>query len=158
MNVPESSVRVSDTLSALSEQETAALWNLFQAIDRFWGGPEVQVENMAGQWREFIYVKCEREPSYTETYRQACKTLDDLRTQHGESRFEYLFLDPSVQTEVTTNPTSELSQLKVRVVDEFLRVYVSAGGFRAYGGTNYGGFVSGSRYRARAPYRIAEGV
>lgn len=144
--------------SALSGAEVAELWRLFSAIHDTWGDEQIRVEDMASGWRELISVKSTGVPSYHDEYLSACSVLEDLRRSKGDQMYEYLFFDPAVQAAPQSNPNSPLARLKTLVIDEFIRVYVSSGGFRVYGGANYGGFVSGSRYRTAPPYRIAEGV
>lgn len=134
------------------------LWNLFVAIHEVWGTDACRVEDMASQWREFIRVKTDESPSYGDEYRNARELISEIRQSQGNQVFKYLFFDPEVQAEPNTAPESRLAKLKTKVIDEFIRVYVTAGGFRSYGGINYGGFVSGSRYRHRPPYRIAEDI
>lgn len=141
----------------LGDAAIAELWLLFSAIHDTWGDEQIRVEDMASGWKELISVKSSGVPSYRDEYQSACSVLKELRKSKGEQLYGYLFFDPAVRTESQSNPTSPLARLKNLVIDEFIRVYVSSGGFRAYGGTNYGGFVSGSRYRTTPPYRIAEG-
>lgn len=102
---------------------------------------------MASRWREYISVKVAGVPSYLEPYQEAARYLREIREG-----------DPDKYEQLLTGPFGgNLQSLKELVVDEFIRVYVSSGGFRTFGAVNYGGFVSGSRYRSLAPYRIYEG-
>jgi len=142
----------------LQPQEIAELWILFTAIHKLWGESETRVEDMASRWREFIGVKCQGGQSYLDTYRSGCLVLQQLSERYGASCHEYVLLDPDVIAEAKSNPALPISQLRRMIIEEFIRVYVASGGFRSYGGENYGGFVSGSRYRQNPPYRVAEGA
>ncbi len=130
------------------------LWNLFNGIRGAWGSDACRTEDMASQWREFIQLKVVGSPSYFEHYRSACELLSELRQTHGDRLYQYLFFDG----ELHRHPDARLVEFKRYVVDEFIRVYVSLGGFRSFGGKNYTGFVSGSRYRSQRPYRSYEGT
>lgn len=135
----------------LTDREIEELWKLFVAIHDCWGSEACRPEDMASQWRELIHEKSTSEPSYLPHYRSAASILEVLRRERQQQAYEYLFFDP----EVTSDPLSPLAHLKNFVVDEFIRVYVASGGFRTYGGANYGGFVSGSRFRSIPPYRTS---
>ena len=137
----------------LSDNEFATLWNLFDQIHKMWGGDECRVEDMASRWREFIEVKVDGSPSYLDYYQDACILLSELENEHGDDLYQFILIDAELHRE----PEPRLTELKRYVIDEFIRVYVSSGGFRSYGSRNYGGFVSGSRYRAQRPYRTHEG-
>jgi len=139
---------------SLAEHEMEELWNLFVAIHSFWGSEACRPEDMASQWREFIQLKVGGLPSYLDHYRLGCELLSELRQIHGDNLYKYLFFDG----ELHRHPDSRLASLKRYIVDEFIRVYISLGGFSSFGGKNYTGFVSGSRYRSQRPYRSYEGT
>ena len=136
----------------LSETEVDELWKLFSAIHTAWGGDECRVEDMASRWREFVDVKVDQSPSYLPYYQQAVKTLKELRRAHGDDLYQYIFFGAQQHRETDKH----FVELKRHIVDEFIRVYVSSGGFRSYGSRNYGGFVFGSRFRSQRPYRTYE--
>ncbi|MCD0460684.1 hypothetical protein [Roseiconus lacunae] len=137
----------------LSSNELDELWKLFNAIHVTWGSDTAcRVEDMASRWREFIELKVSESPSYLMRYAAACDLLTDLRASHGDGLYQYLLVDGELHRE--SNP--ELVDLKRYVIDEFIRVYISSGGFRSFGGKNYSGFVSGSRFRSQRPYRTYE--
>jgi hypothetical protein len=143
-----------DESQALSAQEMGELWTLFGEIHEAWGSVASRPDDMASNWREFIQLKVSGLPSYLHHYRLACELLSELRQTHGDRLYQYLFFDG----ELHRHPDTRLASLKRYVIDEFIRVYVSSGGFRSFGGKNYTGFVSGSRYRAQRPYRSYEGT
>ena len=137
----------------LSPEETDELWKLFNAIHAIWGGStDCRVEDMASRWREFIELKVSESPSYLKRYMAACVLLANLRASHGDGLYQYLLVDGKLHRESNRG----LIELKRYVIDEFIRVYISSGGFRSFGGKNYGGFVSGSRFRSQRPYRTYE--
>lgn len=146
--------RLSDGPHSLTGNEMESLWELFSAIHRSWGSEACRPEDMASQWREFVQLKVSNSPSYLEHYRQACKHLDELRQKHGDRLYQYLLLEGELHRLMN----SRFAALKRYVVDEFIRVYVSLGGFRSFGGKNYSGYVAGSRYRSQRPYRTYEDV
>ncbi len=150
------SVQLIDCQLYLAEYDE--LWKLFVAIHQIWGESQARVEDMASGFREFVSVKCENPHSYLDKYRSACVTLKQLREIHRDNLHTYLLLDPDVIADVHANSESPVSRMRKFVVEEFIRVYVASGGFRSYGGKNYGGFVSGSRYRQIPPYRVSEGT
>ena len=113
-----------------------------------------RVEDMASRWREFIQVKVCQNPSYIDQYHNACEVLDELEDIHGDEMYEFLFIKGQFHR-LTEKPTADFKRF---AVDEFIRVYVNSGGFRSFGGRNYTGFVSGSRFRSQRPYRNYEDV
>ena len=143
-------VRKPEATGALTEKEILILWNLFVAIHDEWGSDECRVQDMASRWREFVSVKTEEVPSYLTEYRFACSLIKDLLNALGDQAYRHIFF------EIKSSEDSPAARLKHFVVDEFIRVYISSGGFKCFGGANYGGFVSGSRYRTIPPYRTYE--
>ncbi|WP_417849436.1 hypothetical protein [Thalassoglobus sp.] len=136
----------------LTPQSIAELWRLFEAIHSTWGSEACRTEDMTSRWREFIELKVAESPSYLERYVAACELLAELRASHGDGLYQYLLVDGELHRQ--SDPG--LVDLKRSVIDEFIRVYVSSGGFRSFGGKNYTGFVSGSRFRSQRPYRTYE--
>ena len=135
----------------LSEGEKAILWDLFLGIHSTWGNEACKPEDMASRWREFIAVKTNSTPSYLFEYQETCKLLKELENVHKEKVFDHIFF------ELKPSGNTPISCFKEFVADEFIRVYISSGGFKCFGGANFGGFVSGSRYRTIPPYRISKG-
>jgi hypothetical protein len=142
-----------DDSQSLSAHEMGGLWTLFLAIHDSWGSEACRPDDMASQWREFVQLKVNGSPTYLEHYRSASALLDELRQTHGDRLYRFIFFDG----ELHRHADARLAVLKRYVIDEFIRVYVSLGGFRSFGGKNYTGFVSGSRYRSQRPYRSFEG-
>lgn len=136
----------------LARHEIDELWNLFIGIHKTWGNDASRPEDIASRWREFIEVKTSAEPTYLAEYQNACEVLNELRDVHRDDLYEWLLLGGHLHR----SSDDRLVRLKRFVIDEFIRVYVSSGGFRSFGARNYGGFVSGSRYRSQRPYRTYE--
>ena len=147
-----------DACYRLHPDDILELRDLFAAIHSQWGDSTNSLEDMASRWREFIDVKCEGRPSYQHRYEESASLLRQMRHDLGEKCYELVLLDPDVIAEAKSNPETPIAQLRRFVVEEFIRVYAASGGFRTYGGKNYGGFVSGSRYRQSPPYRVSEGT
>ena len=137
----------------LSSTNIDELWKLFIAIHVNWGSDTAcRVEDMSSRWREFIELKVTATPSYLRRYTEACDLIADLRAVHNDRLYQFLLIDGELHRE--SDP--RLVDLKRYVIDEFIRVYVSSGGFRSFGGKNYAGFISGSRFRSQRPYRAYE--
>lgn len=142
----------------LTEHQRAVLWTLFRQIGRCWGNVVSDSANLKSTWTEFIEVRTTTEPSYTGEYANAVSVLEDLIEMYGEQNaFTLLFLRSGVPE---GPPMTRLAHAKRYVVDEFIRVQVTAGGFKSFGARNYKGYLGGSRYnrtpRVRA-YRPAGG-
>ncbi|TWU09734.1 hypothetical protein [Allorhodopirellula heiligendammensis] len=139
--------------AGLTDDQVEVLWRLFVAIHTCWGDEQAcRVEDMASRWREFIQVKIAGTPSYWKHYVDACDILAELEEEHGSDLYAFLFMEGQVHR----STEKQIVAFKRYVVDEFIRVYVNSGGFRSFGGRNYAGFVSGSRFRTQRPYRTFE--
>lgn len=135
----------------LRAEEADGLWALFVAIAAAWGDPDADPILQKSQWLEFIRVRTLEPPSYLEEYRNALRVLKSLRDRDGDRAMTRLLFDSGLSpAEAASTP---LAHLKRYVVDEFIRVWLATGGFRAYGSVNYNGYVSGSRFSVRLPYR-----
>lgn len=154
----QTSESIDDSGHGLPPDDMSELWGLFAAIHEHWSESSAKVEDMASRWREFISVKCEGTVSYLQHYQESASLLRQIRRDLGKRCYEHVLFDADVIAETKSNPDLPISRLRRFVVEEFVRVYVASGGFRTYGGKNYGGFVSGSRYRQSPPYRVAEGT
>ena len=135
----------------LSAAELAPLWELFAAIGQAWGDGSLDPRRQHSHWREFIAVRTLSEPSYLAEYRSAVLVLDELRQQHGPQLWHELFFG-SVRAEA---PTTARGHLRRYVVEEFIKLWLTSGGFKAFGAGNYNSYVSGSRFAVKPPYRLA---
>jgi hypothetical protein len=131
----------------LTEEAKRALWDIFVEIGRCWGNLPDDSISVKSSWLEFIHAKTTDEPSYVGEYQNAIAVVQELIEMYGpEHAFTLLFLRNGIPSGA---PTTRLAHAKRYVVDEFIRVQVVAGGFRAFGGPhplNYNGFIGGSRY------------
>jgi len=135
----------------LAPAEIDRLWKVVVAIAEHWGEPDDDPLLCRSQWLEFVHVRTSREPSYLAEYRSAIGVLDHLKAERGERAFEWLLFESGLKP--GDPPMTALGHLKKYVVDEFIRVWLAAGGFRSYGAGNYNGYVGGSRFAVRPPYR-----
>jgi hypothetical protein len=135
----------------LSAEHIDRLWAIFVAIAREWGDPDADPMLQRSQWLEFVGLRVRQAPSYLEEYRNAVGVLDEWKARHGDQALPKILREPGVKPADTA--TSRLARLKKYVVDEFIRVWLATGGFRTYGAGNYNGYISGSRFAVRPPYR-----
>lgn len=159
----------------VSPDDLKILWQLFVAIATAWGsggrrGHESngQASNghtspesisasgspdplaLRSQWLEFIEVRTRIAPSYGGEYRSAVLVLEELSRVHGPAVWDELLFGASR----SAPPTSRLGHLRRYVVEEFIKVWLAVGGFKAFGAGNFNGYVSGSRFAVQSPYRL----
>ncbi|HYT88618.1 MAG TPA: hypothetical protein VEL76_07905 [Gemmataceae bacterium] len=133
----------------LSALEVEGLWEVFVHIGQTWGAVGADPLYQRSQWLEFLQVKTEEAPSYLEEYRSALAVLAELREVHSDGMWQKLFFEHGT----TSPPTTRLAHLRTFVVEEFIKVWLTSGGFKTYGAGNYNSYVSGSRFAVRPPYR-----
>jgi hypothetical protein len=136
----------------LGPEQIERLWEIFVAIARQWGQPANDPMLQRSQWLEFVELRARQAPSYLEEYRNAVRVLDDWKARLGDQALPTILRESGVKSEDAV--TTPLAHLKRYVVDEFIRVWLATGGFRTYGAGNYNGYVSGSRFAVRPPYRL----
>lgn len=143
-------------LQQLTAREMAALWRMFQAIGQTWRDSAFDSVNIHSGWVEFVHAKTTVAPSYTGEYSNAVSCVAELVEMYGEAAaFHKLFLDSGIDSKAP--PVTRLAHAKVYVIDEFIRVQVSQEGFKSWRGSNYKGFVGGSRFNRKPRARVAEG-
>jgi hypothetical protein len=132
------------------------LWQLFQAIGRTWGCSHTNCINIGSDWREFIEAKTSVAPSYAGEYSNAVSCLSELIGNYGEEgAFRKLLLNHGVP-DPAGPPLTRLAHCKVYVVNEFIRVQVAKEGFKSWNGSNYKGFLGGSRFNRKPRASVAE--
>jgi hypothetical protein len=136
----------------LRPEQIERLWEVFVAISKTWGDPATEPLSQRSQWLEFLHVRTRQDPSYLEEYRQGIQVLEEWKTVHGAGAMTKLLTESGIKS--TDPPTSPIAHVKKYVVDEFIRVWLATGGFRNYGAGNYNGYISGSRFAVRPPYRM----
>ena len=152
----------------VSPDDLKVLWQLFVAIATAWGGHRRESNGQAldrngsnahgspdplalrSQWLEFVEVRTLTAPSYSGEYRSAVLVLEELSRVHGSAMWDELLFGVSRTAPIT----SRLGHLRRYVVEEFIKVWLAVGGFKAFGAGNFNGYVSGSRFAVKAPYRL----
>src|SRR5262245_53527600 len=106
--------------------ELAGLWELFAQIGKTWGTDGDDPLYQRSQWLEFIAAMTDQEPSYLAEYRNALLVLAELRRLYGEGMWPKLFFEHGV----SGPPTTRLAHLRKFVVEEFIKVWLTSGGFK----------------------------
>ena len=110
--------------------------------------------NLRSSWQEFVEAKTTSEPNYVAEYVNAVGVIEELIDMYGrEDAYQRLFFASGVPDEP---PSTRIAHAKQYVVDEFIRVQITAGGHKGFGGENYHGYIGGSRYRRRPAVRAYE--
>jgi hypothetical protein len=138
-------------IGSLEPEEVERLWEVFRAIAEAWGSPGTDPALQYSQWLEFVKLRTEQAPSYLAEYRSAVEVLEELTRRYGQGVLRRLLFELGGQT--ADAATTRLAHVKIYVVDEFIRVWLATGGFRAFGAGNYNGYISGSRFAVQPPYR-----
>jgi len=169
-------------LQELTAHETAMLWRLFQEIGRTWKCTRSDSVNISSDWREFIHAKTTVAPSYTGEYSNAVSCVSELIGLYGEKEaFRKLFLEhgmpapdaPPLSELILRHgereafrrmllsegmpPLTRIAHCKVYVVNEFIRVQVAKEGFKSWQGSNYKGYIGGSRFNRKPRARVMIG-
>jgi hypothetical protein len=153
------------------------LWEILAAINAnwrlFWNEDEDPKDHsllrIRSSWREFVRLRSDPpgekpQPSYAAEYDNAIAVVDALKTSDPDSVWDILF---SVGTSGARAPSdgatvtaAQLLHAKKFVIDEFMTVLVTTGGFKAFGGRNTHGYMAGSRtsrtVRISAPFTFPE--
>ncbi|CAL2089790.1 hypothetical protein [Tenacibaculum sp. 190524A02b] len=146
----------------LTHQNKEALWELFEAIGENWGNTTYHSNNQRSSWYEMLKAKTENAPNYSGEYVNAIYVLNELYEIYGkEQAYKKLFFESGVDNDAP--PTTRLAHCKIFVVNEFIRMQVTAGGFKSWGtkfggerAKNYHGFLGGSRYNRISRVRAYE--
>jgi hypothetical protein len=139
-------------IGELEPDQIERLWSVFVAISDAWGDRHTDVKAQRSQWLEFLQLRTRQAPSYLEEYRNAVRVIDALEAAHPGQAMKTALFASGVKPEDA--PTTSLAHFKRYVVDEFIRVWLATGGFRSFGGGNYNGYISGSRFAVQPPYRF----
>lgn len=146
----------------LTHQNKEALWELFEAIGENWQNTIHDSHNQRSSWYEMLKAKTENAPNYAGEYVNAIYVLNELYSMYGkEDAFSKIFFESGIKNDEP--PTTRLAHCKVYVVNEFIRVQITAGGFKSWGtknggerAKNYHGFLGGSRYNRTPKVRAFE--
>jgi hypothetical protein len=143
-------------IQQLTACEMDALWRLFQEIGRTWNCTRSDSVNIMSDWREFVNAKTRTAPSYTAEYSNAVACVAELIEKYGETdAYRKLLLNTDLP-DPKTPPVTRIAHCKTYVVNEFIRVQVAKEGFKSWQGSNYNGFVGGSRFNRKPRVRVAE--
>jgi hypothetical protein len=142
------------------------LWEIFVEIGRAWDNVPDDSAGLRSSWLEFIEAKTQKQPSYVGEYANAVSVVQELVELYGrEKAFAQLFF---VTGAGDGPPLTRLAHVKKYVVNEFIRVQITASGFRGFADEemtkdsifsphrplNYAGFIRGSRYNERPQARL----
>jgi hypothetical protein len=141
-------------IQKLTANEMDVLWRLFQEIGRTWKCSRADSHNIRSDWLEFIHAKTNVPPSYVGEYSNAVSCVSELIVMYGEKEaFRKLLLDHGMR-DPKAPPLTRVAHAKVYVVNEFIRVQVAKDGFKSWQGSNYKGYVGGSRFNRKPRARI----
>ncbi|MEE9339459.1 MAG: hypothetical protein V3U87_15400 [Methylococcaceae bacterium] len=126
------------------------LWLLFVSIGETWMNSS-DIDSYKERWKEFIQWRISTEPNYSGEYINAHMVINELFELYGQKEaFSILLLDNDIS--IQDNET-RLVHMKKYVVDEFIKVCLTSGGFKNFGARNYNSFVGGVRNSNPSPYR-----
>jgi len=146
----------------LSDAEIDGLWRIFVAIGANWKNTVHESAGLKSSWLEFVTQKSTIRPSYVAEYVSALEVVDELIEMYGAEAFSNLFFRNGIPR---NSLDTRLAHAKHFVVDEFIRVQITTGGFKDFVPrktpaereapeiTNYNGFIAGSRYNRIKPVR-----
>jgi hypothetical protein len=148
---------IDSSTGLLLKVEIEQLWELFEQIVYYWNDGDLvknSPQNFYGQWFEFIELNTKKTPSYLFEYKNAISVLNGLKQIHPRDYFKKLLfsnklsLYPKRGESETMYPdrATRIGHLKLFVVDEFIDVFLSSGGYKQYGATNYNSFIYQSRF------------
>jgi hypothetical protein len=144
-------------IQELTAHEIDMLWRIFQAIGQTWSDTKTRSINIRSDWLEFIHAKTRVAPSYTGEYSNAVSCVSEMILIYGEKEaFRKLLLDHGMP-DPKAPPLTRVAHAKVYVVNEFIRVQVAKEGFKSWQGSNYKGFIGGSRFNRKPRARVMEG-
>ena len=133
----------------LTAVERRELWGLFEGIAQTWGRPSTDAAghhppraiDMHSSWTDFVEARITTQPSYVGEYSNGVEVIADLRRIDPDGWLQRLLF-----AVVPGPPADRLQHTKRWVVDEFITVWVVAGGFRTFAGRNHNGYLGGSRF------------
>jgi len=144
----------------LSEKEVSYLWQIFTEIVKTWRNKklvESRAEEYYGQWHEFIMLNTRQKPSYINEYRNGITVLEELKVMYPTDYWNKLFFENKLNLYFERGETefdrpdraTRLGHFKLYVIDEFIDVFLTCGGFKQFkkeGKGNYNSYIYQSRY------------
>jgi hypothetical protein len=148
----------------LTYQNKEALWEIFEAIGVNWSNTIYDSNNQRSSWYEMLKAKTENAPNYTGEYVNAIYVMNELEAIYGiGGAYKKIFFESDVDNNAP--PTTRLAHCKIFVINEFIRMQITAGGFKSwgtkYGGEqakNYSGFLGGTRYNRISRVRAYDSI
>lgn len=137
----------------LSNEQVDMLWNLFRAIAVHWC-LDIEIELLRSRWLDMLQARSGESPDYRGEYMNAAVVYAALVNKLGEPlAIVKVYQDTLVVK--TEQAITRLSHAKFYVANDFIRCFISTGGFRAFvpKARNYTGFMGGSRFREWPPVR-----
>lgn len=137
-------------VQSLNDDANNVLWSLFIWIGKIWMESS-DASSFKPQWEEFVRLRIEKSPSYAGEYQNACDVINELIVLYGEKEAYFkLLMDNEIGDE---GKNTRLGHTKQYVANEFIKVFLTVGGFKEYGARNYNSFIGGPRNMNPSPYR-----
>lgn len=138
---------------ALTEWQMATLWAMFVAILSHWK-LDFAIDLLRSRWLDMIEAQSTGSPNYRGEYVNAASVYDAMVKALGEAGAIDLLYGKTIVTKPEDAKT-RLGHAKYFVANDFIRCFVTTGGFRGFvpKARNYTGFMGGSRFREWAPVR-----
>ncbi len=145
-------LRKPETTGVIDEQLIEDFWLLFKRTGERWKLWDSVSLNRT-EFERIINAKTTQQPSYLTEYREAGQLLQDIGPEWrtGGPPIDQLFRIPANVYEFNK---TRLGRAQQYVIEEFIALLVTYGGFRSFGYTSYRGY-SGGPLNARAQLQIA---
>lgn len=147
-----------EKLPGINDGLQEELWQLYIQICKFWQTTD-HPERMKSDLFVFINNRIEIDNRYNFYYQVYTEVIAELKAKYGdEQAYVQLFTDPQGNI---TPPTTLLAYVKQFVVNEFISLNLSLGGFKTFGYANvpdgmplnYPGYIGGINNLKNPPYR-----
>jgi hypothetical protein len=140
-----------------------ALWEIFVAIGTFWKLTDT-ADDYRCRFEAFVTDRLVFNSLYRDFYAHAANYLTTLKHTAGSDGKAYAILFtqkakvvPAALTAITAVPQNELDFVQTYVVNEFIALRITLGGFKDFGASHTIGFPGGANIEGRAPsYRVAK--
>ncbi len=132
-----------------------AMWKVFLAIGKKWGELPEQ-ERHRTQLYNFMANRIKLNPLHASYYEVAKELIEEFTKQDGHDAPYAMLLDLEWPNDENP-PTTPLAVARQMVSNEFISLYLTLGGFKAYGAKNYLGYIGGPyKEGAPVPYRTLD--
>ncbi len=143
----------------LDEKIFNAMWEIFYYIGKLWGNMHPTMDDISCKLLlySFMLNRINMRPIYREYYSIAVKAMEKLIEENGgdkDKAYKYLFTDRDL---AQTPPETLIALTRQLVANEFMALQLSLGSFKAFGATNYCGYIGGAYIPGQPlPYRPFE--